>query len=479
MDKLITDQLNKMNVKCDSITAICSKDGVSVYRVACYDKSYVLKYFANESDRREIENYRILKSLEIPVLQIIAHTDYALLMEDIEQSDIYRLGITDDLNDTVVAKQIAKWYKQLHSKGQAFVRLYKGKLYNEADLITKENIEFIKVKTLTESNPVWDVVLGNFELIKACIMNAEKTLTYNDFYYTNLIVAKDISSSFMFDYNLLGKGYVYSDIRNVCSSLGEQAKAAFLDEYGDFNQDEIVIDNVASLLTTLYLACTRDVFPKWAEAYHEQVNNGTLLNAVNELIGFKTNDLIVHYDRLIDENNDPARDPKPLQEYMDKWDGQAFIDELQLSPDKTVLEIGVGTGRLALKVCGKCKHFVGIDISQKTINRARENITLICADFMDYDFESKFDAVYSSLTFIHIQDKQAAINRVANLLNPNGRFVLSIDDNQSTVLDMGNRKINLFPATADDISKYITTAGLQTEKQFETEFATIFVAVKE
>jgi ubiquinone/menaquinone biosynthesis C-methylase UbiE len=33
---------------------------------------------------------------------------------------------------------------------------------------------------------------------------------------------------------------------------------------------------------------------------------------------------------------------------MDKWDGQVFIDELRLSSVKTVLEIGVGTGRLAL-----------------------------------------------------------------------------------------------------------------------------------
>jgi len=191
-----------------------------------------------------------------------------------------------------------------------------------------------------------------------------------------------------------------------------------------------------------------------------------------------------HYDSLIDENNDPARDPKPLQEYMDKWDGQAFIYELQLSFDKTVLEIGVGTGRLALKVCGRCKHFVGIDISQKTINRAKENmkafenITLICADFMDYQFDNKYDVIYSSLTFMHIEEKQTVINKVTSLLTPNGRFVLSIDKNQSTALDMGNRNINLFPATADEISKYITAAGLQIEKQFETEFAVLFVARK-
>ena len=29
---------------------------------------------------------------------------------------------------------------------------------------------------------------------------------------------------------------------------------------------------------------------------------------------------------LTDEKNDPVHDPKPLRDYMDKWEGQAFID---------------------------------------------------------------------------------------------------------------------------------------------------------
>ena len=39
------------------------------------------------------------------------------------------------------------------------------------------------------------------------------------------------------------------------------------------------------------------------------------------------NDVIQHYDLLIDESNDPVHDPKPLRDYMDKWDGQSFIDK--------------------------------------------------------------------------------------------------------------------------------------------------------
>ena len=60
--------------------------------------------------------------------------------------------------------------------------------------------------------------------------------------------------------------------------------------------------------------------------------------------------LIQHYDMLIEENNDPFRDPQPLQDYMNKWDGKQFLDAMCLSGDECVLEIGVGTGRIASKV---------------------------------------------------------------------------------------------------------------------------------
>lgn len=84
--------------------------------------------------------------------------------------------------------------------------------------------------------------------------------------------------------------------------------------------------------------------------------------------------VIEHYDTLIDENNDPVYDPASLQEYMNKWDGQVFVDAMKLDKHKTVLEIGIGTGRLALKTIPLCKQFYGIDLSQKTIERATHNL---------------------------------------------------------------------------------------------------------
>ena len=194
--------------------------------------------------------------------------------------------------------------------------------------------------------------------------------------------------------------------------------------------------------------------------------------------------VIHHYDSLIDENNDPVQDPKPLRDYMDKWDGKVFIDKMELNNEKSVLEIGVGTGRLAVRVAPLCGKFCGIDNSPKTIDRAKENlaefdnIKLICGDFLSCEFDRKFDVIYSSLTFMHIEEKQKAINKVATLLNNGGKFVLSIDKNPSELIDIGTRKIKIYPDNAAAITKYIKAAGLTILNRYDTEFATIFVVQK-
>ena len=199
-----------------------------------------------------------------------------------------------------------------------------------------------------------------------------------------------------------------------------------------------------------------------------------------------------HYDALIDEIKnplewkvaDPAHDSTPLKEYMNKWDGNSFTEAMQLTPDKSVLEIGVGTGRLALRVYDKCKSFTGIDISPKTIERANENlhdfqnVHLICGDFITYQFDKTFDVIYSSLTFMHIKDKRTAIEKIESLLSLNGRFVLSIDKNQQTEIDYGTRKVPVYPDTPQEINTLLIESGLFIEKQSETEFAVIFVARK-
>ncbi|MBQ7102364.1 MAG: hypothetical protein IJN81_12050 [Clostridia bacterium] len=261
----IKQELQKLNIPYSTIDIIQNKDGVIVARVRSNEKSYIVKYFQNEEYKREINNYKLLNSLNIPTVSVIGFTDSAIFMEDISQSDTLRLGTKDDLNDVVIARRIAEWYKLLHTNSKDFTEKHISNIYDETDFITRNNIEIIKEKTGTQSLPVWKLVEDNFDFIVSKIKSLPRVLTYNDFYYTNLIVAKDKSSAFMFDYNLLGKGYVYSDIRNVCSSLSKKAQKAFVESYGEFDNNEKIVDDVASVLITLYYACQRTAFPSWAE----------------------------------------------------------------------------------------------------------------------------------------------------------------------------------------------------------------------
>lgn len=192
-----------------------------------------------------------------------------------------------------------------------------------------------------------------------------------------------------------------------------------------------------------------------------------------------------HYDLLIDEGNDPVLDSEELKAYMDKWDGTDFIEAMSLDKLKSVLEIGVGTGRVAIKTAPLCKDFCGIDISPKTVARAKENLkgfnntNIICGDFLNWDFDVSFDVIYSTLTFMHIENKSFAVKKVSDLLKPQGRFVLSIDKSKSEYIDFGTRRVRIFSDTEDAIKDYIEKANLKLLKNFDTEFAVVFVAEKE
>lgn len=195
-------------------------------------------------------------------------------------------------------------------------------------------------------------------------------------------------------------------------------------------------------------------------------------------------DVKKHYDMLIDEDNDPFRDPPILQEYMNKWDGEIFLDALKLDKKKNILEIGIGTGRIAAKTAPHCLNLTGIDISPKTVERAKDNlkdhpnISFICDDFYRHQFEDTFDIIYSSLTMMHFEDKKEVISKVDKLLNKNGIFCLSIDKDQSEYIDMQTRKIKIFPDTCDNIVSLIEETDMTVSDVLETENAYIIVSNK-
>ena len=184
-----------------------------------------------------------------------------------------------------------------------------------------------------------------------------------------------------------------------------------------------------------------------------------------------------HYDRLIAEDNDPVNDPPFLQSYMEKWDGREFLSLLALTGGENVLEIGVGTGRLALQTVPRCRFFCGVDLSAPTLARAAEHlrgigkVQLYCGDFLTLPFSRQFDVIYASLVFFHIRRKQAALFKAAKLLVPGGRIVLSLDKGTDRFLDYGTRKVRLYPDAPDKTIVRLERAGLCVSARAETDFA--------
>lgn len=190
-----------------------------------------------------------------------------------------------------------------------------------------------------------------------------------------------------------------------------------------------------------------------------------------------------HYDLLIAEGNDPVLDPPELAAYMDGWDGEALMQALDLTPDCRVLEIGVGTGRLAIRVLKRgCGRFTGIDLSEPTIQAARghltsfPNATLLAGEFPGEAPDGPFDRIYSSLTFLHIAKKREACQKIASLLADGGRCVISLDQEQSDVLDMGSRKVRTYPDRPEEIERFLRQSGLCVRPAVKLERAYLIIA---
>jgi len=291
--RLIEQDLQYVSSKpiCD-LCIIRAKDGVHVYR--CLYDSYpaVVKYFENESDRREILNYKILTRHNIPTIRPLAMGAASLVLEDISKSEEWRLGIKEDFADIDVAKCLANWYFVFHENGSAAPEL--GTLYFEFDSITKENIEMIMEK-LPEGNELFQFLLSNFDRLRELIFAPNFTTTYNDFYWTNFVVRKDKKAAMMFDYNLLGKGYRYSDFNNICSSLSAETGKMFVEEYRRLylekhgqsrsaeEQMEAQVDEVVVPLFAVICAFGHETFPGWAANSKREILDGTVLKKAKRL----------------------------------------------------------------------------------------------------------------------------------------------------------------------------------------------------
>ena len=117
-----------------------------------------------------------------------------------------------------------------------------------------------------------------------------------------------------------------------------------------------------------------------------------------------------------------------------------FVLSSVTSPEnKSLLDIGCGTGNLSLKLAESFSSVSAIDLDQEMITKAdkkvqkQQNIDFICMNMMDIlkvFGENRFDSVMSfGNTLVHLNDSimiNQFFSSVRKTLKPSGRFLIQI-----------------------------------------------------
>lgn len=107
---------------------------------------------------------------------------------------------------------------------------------------------------------------------------------------------------------------------------------------------------------------------------------------------------------------------------------------LNIKSSDCILEIGTGTGELALDFSAYCRKVIAVDVSPTMIELAQEkaksrnkiNVLFQKAGFLTYENTEVFDAIITQLSLHHLPDywKMIALRRIYEMLKDGGKFYL-------------------------------------------------------
>ena len=267
------------------IVLLNRKDDHALYRVTLAGSSYLMKWFT-EARSSEIAAYRLLQQYGVPTLPLQGKSEQALLLEDLESSAAWRLATAEDCECEEIGRAVATWYTALHTAGLCMVREgIPAFLTREVDMLTSASVLATGERLGLAHLPVWRFAADHLERLKQAFRAYPETLNYNDAHWSNLVLSRaEPLRAIVFDYHLLGIGPVYCDIRNVCGSLGERARAAFREAYGAVDERIALLDAPLSQLYSLQVAAKLLHLPGWAKGCVQRVVSGELEKQLREAV---------------------------------------------------------------------------------------------------------------------------------------------------------------------------------------------------
>jgi len=162
-----------------------------------------------------------------------------------------------------------------------------------------------------------------------------------------------------------------------------------------------------------------------------------------------------------------------------------FVENV--SSEDTVLDIGCGNGALTFDVAQKAKKVVGIDLSKKNIQLAKEkfskeNIEYIEGDALSNLPEAKFDVIILSNVLEHIQNRTEFLTALKNKTNKFLIRVPMINRDWLTLykkemgLEWKSDKTHHIEYTLESFQEELKKTGLEI-KNYSIQFGEIWAVV--
>ncbi len=149
-------------------------------------------------------------------------------------------------------------------------------------------------------------------------------------------------------------------------------------------------------------------------------------------------------------------------EHYDAWTEREidipFYKEQVDKYSEPVLELGCGTGRITIPIAREGHDIIGLDISDKLLEKAKEkaeeediSIEWVQGDMRNFSLDKRFNLIFIPFNSIHhiltLEDMEKVLNNVKKHLRPNGRFIVEFFNPDLSIL---NRE----PTEEHDVIEY-------------------------
>ena len=145
----------------------------------------------------------------------------------------------------------------------------------------------------------------------------------------------------------------------------------------------------------------------------------------------------------------------------------AIYKEIDLHSQMQLLDFGVGTGLLGFEILPHVKTILGIDTSQKMLEKLEEKNTQTLyiepknIDIVKTPLEQEFDGIISSMTLHHVQDLTLFFQTIYKNTKDNGFIALADLESEDGTFHSDNTGVFHFGFDAKELFESVNNVGFK------------------